>query len=112
MSTLSRLTLPTLTSNSKYEIVSLSLNPWALIPRVVGSNPPVADRSPSDDWCVGYNPSERVAATEVQDSDPPRNEVLPTRDTTHHGDPYWVPPVYSSHEDRNLLQKWAVTSLH
>ncbi|MCD9644876.1 hypothetical protein HAX54_033400 [Datura stramonium] len=70
-----------------------------------GSNSPVADRSPPSDLCVWYSSFEGLVAGEVQDGKSPHDEVLPTRDATHHSDPYWVTPVYSYHEARTLPDK-------
>ncbi|MCD9637823.1 hypothetical protein HAX54_021327 [Datura stramonium] len=66
------------------------------------SDSPMADRSHPNDWCVRYNPFEGVVAGAVQDCELPRDEVLPTRDSTRHNDLYWVPPIYSYHEARTF----------
>ncbi|MCD7459246.1 hypothetical protein HAX54_040426 [Datura stramonium] len=51
-----------------------------------------------------------AAAQEIHENEPPRDEVLPTMDASHHGDPYWVPPIFSYHEAKIFLDKWVVTS--
>ncbi|MCD7457817.1 hypothetical protein HAX54_036321, partial [Datura stramonium] len=65
-----------------------------------GPNSPVENRSPLDDWCVGYSPSDGAAMEQVQDGESPSEEVFPTMEAAHNGDLYWG---QISHEDHDNL---------
>ncbi|MCD7459764.1 hypothetical protein HAX54_041881 [Datura stramonium] len=75
-----------------------------------GIDSPLANRSPLDDWCVGYSPTKIAVATKVQDGEPPRVKGPSTMDVSHQGDPYRVALIYLYHEARTLLDRWVMTS--
>ncbi|MCE3050849.1 hypothetical protein HAX54_048288, partial [Datura stramonium] len=74
-----------------------------------GQDPPVVASSPSDDWCLGYIPTENAPAIDVREREPLHVQVLPSIEASHLEDPYRVAPIYSYYEARTLLDRWIMT---
>ncbi|MCE0481761.1 hypothetical protein HAX54_039779 [Datura stramonium] len=71
---------------------------------------PVMDRSPPNDWFIGYNLFEGVAARVVQVGDQPRFETPLALDDGHPDDLYRVALISSYYEAKTFLDRWVMTS--
>ncbi|MCD7461874.1 hypothetical protein HAX54_047316 [Datura stramonium] len=91
--------------------MDLSMQIDLKVPIVVVASP-IIDINPPDNWWVGYNLSSCAAVEEIHVSEQSSDGVIQNMDDSHHGDPYWTPPIYTYHKARTILGRWEVASPH